>query len=248
MVPVADKWFSLMNKRIFLTGLALLTGSAISPFLLLLAAGNAMIVQGLTQMPQFIGVMHQFSQWYTPFILLPALIVLVLVALYTRRDFPELSNRILAGFVAGAVATFALDTFRELGVIHGWLPMDTVQLFGKMIMGPQSSELAWTSVGMFYHFLNGASFGVFYAIVWGKANWLWAVVWALIVELGMMTLPPMAPIVGPFGSNTGGPELFLVTLIAHIAYGVLLGLMVRQWVKNKGSIFSLLSNKKILET
>jgi len=235
------------NKRLFFVGLALLTGSAIEPFLILLAAGNAMIVQGLTQMPQFIGVMHQFSQWYTPFVLLPALIVLFLVAQYTKRKFPELSNRIWAGFMAGAVATFALDTFRELGVIHGWLPMDTVQLFGKMIMGPQSPELAWTSVGMLYHFLNGASFGVFYAIIWGKAHWMWAVFWALLVELGMMTLPPMAPTVGSFGSNTGGPELFLITLLAQIAYGVLLGLMVRHWVKKKGSIFKLISNSKNLQ-
>lgn len=227
------------GKRLLLAGLALLTGSAVTPFLLLLAAGNAMIVQGLTQMPQFIGVMHQFSTWYTPFILLPSLVVLFLLGRYTKREFPELANRIRVGFVAGALATFALDTFRQLGVIHGWLPMDTVQLFGKMIVGPQSLELAWTSVGMLYHFLNGASFGMFYAIVWGKAHWIWAVVWALVVELGMMTLPPMAPIVGPFGSNTGGPELFVITLIAHIAYGVVLGLLVRHWVKTKGSIFSI---------
>lgn len=236
------------SKRFILIGLALLTGSAIAPFLLLLAAGNAMIVQGLTQMPQFIGVMHQFSKWYTPFVLLPSFVILFLLARHTKRVFPELYNRIWAGFIAGAVATFALDTFRELGVIHGWLPMDTVQLFGKMIMGPQSAELAWTSVGMIYHFLNGASFGVFYAIIWGKAHWMWAVFWALLVELGMMTLPPMAPTVGPFGNNTGGPELFLITLIAHIAYGVLLGLMVRHWVKTKGSIFQLLTKNKNLET
>ncbi len=213
--------------------------------MLLLAAGYAMWGQGLTQMPEFLPVMHGFARTYAWMIWVPSLIVLALVWVYSHKNFPALANRIWAGLGAGAVATLALDTFRQLGVIHGWLPMDTVQLFGKMILGPQSPELAWTTVGLAYHFLNGASFGAFYAIVWGKAHWMWAVAWALLVELGMMTLPPMAPTVGLFGSQTGGPALFLITLVAHLAYGAMLGLLVQYWVKAKGSVLSLLSNPTI---
>ncbi|MCZ6505075.1 MAG: hypothetical protein O6834_03720, partial [Actinobacteria bacterium] len=51
------------------------------------------------------------------------------------------------------------------------------------------------------HFLNGANFGLFYTFVWGKRRSyaiavMWATLWLLIVELGMMTLPPMGPMVG----------------------------------------------------
>ncbi|MFQ5537950.1 MAG: hypothetical protein ACE5GJ_10935 [Gemmatimonadota bacterium] len=46
--------------------------------------------------------------------------------------------------------------------------------------------------------LNGADFGLFYAFFWGrlrsfKEAVLWSNVWALFVELGMMTGPPMGP-------------------------------------------------------
>lgn len=226
-------------KRTVLTLIALFTGSAATIFMLLLASGNAMIVQGLTKMPDFLPVMHGFAKTYTWAVWLPSLAVLMVVAAYSRKHFPALANRIWAGLAAGAVATFVLDTFRQLGVIHGWLPMDTAMLFGKMIAGPPAPELTWLTVGLIYHFLNGASFGVFYTLVFGKVHWLWGVAWGLVVELGMMTAPPMAPLVGPFGSKTGSPALFFITLIAHIGFGIALGLLARHWVKHQGSILSL---------
>lgn len=229
------------GQRLWLTGLALWAGSGATIFMLLSASGYAMWGRGLTKMPEFLPVMYEVVNIYAWVIWVPSLIVLALVWVYSHKNFPALANRIWAGLGAGAVATLALDTFRQLGVIHGWLPMDTVQLFGKMILGPQSPELAWTTAGLAYHFLNGASFGAFYAIIWGKAHWMWAVAWALLVELGMMTLPPMAPTVGLFGSQTGSPALFLITLVAHVAYGVMLGLLVQHWVKTPGSVFRLLS-------
>jgi hypothetical protein len=91
------------------------------------------------------------------------------------------------------------------------------------------------SAGVVVHYLNGANFGLFYAFVWGKrASYrsavLWALGWLTIVELGMMTLPPMAPMVGPFGIKYAWPELFLITLGAHWLFAIVLGLLVQTFL------------------
>ena len=177
---------------------------------------------------------------------MPSLVILVAVAAYSKNHFPALANRIWAGLGAGAVATFVLDFFRQMGVMHGWLATDTPIMFGKMILGPQAGAMSVLLVGVIYHFLNGASFGVFYTIVWGKAHWWWGLVWVLIVEVGMMTASPMAPIFGPFGSKTGGPAFFIITLLAHIGFGIMLGALAQHWVKHKGSISALFSGKERL--
>gem|GEM_PF-391347 len=233
-------------KRTVLTLIALFTGSAATIFMLLLASSNAMLIQGLTEMPKFINSMHSFAKLYVPLVWLPSLAVLIGVAWYGQQRFPALANRIWAGLGAGAVATLALDFFRQMGVMHGWLATDTPIMFGKMILGPQAGVMSVLFVGVIYHFLNGASFGVFYTLVWGKARWWWGLVWALVVEVGMMTAPPMAPLFGPFGSKTGGPAFFLITLAAHIGFGIVLGLLAQHWVKHKGSIFALFTGREQL--
>lgn len=231
-------------KRLLLVLITLWTGSAATIFLLLLASGNALLIQGLAKMSQVLASMHAFANVYVPLVWLPSLAVLLIVALYSQRRFPALANRIWAGLGAGALATFLLDFFRQLGVLHGWLGTDTSVLFGKMILGPQAGVLSILTVGFIYHFLNGASFGLFYTLIWGKARWWWGIVWAMLVELGMMTLPPMAPLFGPFGSKTGSSAFFLVTLFAHLGYGAVLGALAQHWVKDKGTIFSLLSARR----
>ena len=235
---------SIDVKRLLLVLITLWAGSAATIFMLLLASGNAMLIQGLSKMPQVIASMHAFASVYVPLVWLPSLAVLLIVALYSRRRFPELANRIWAGLGAGAFATFLLDFFRQLGVMHGWLATYTPVLFGKMILGPQAGVLSILTVGFIYHFLNGASFGLFYTLIWGKVSWYWGIVWALAVELGMMTLPPMAPIFGPFGSKTGSAAFFLITLFAHLGYGPVLGVLAQHWVKDKGTIFSLLTARR----
>jgi len=232
-------------NRTLLTIVALFTGSASTIFLLLLASGRAMLVEGLTKRPEIIMSMHDFARYYVPLVWIPSLVVLAAIAFYSRQHFPELANRIWVGLGAGAFATFILDFFRQLGVMHGWLAVDTPPMFGKMILGPQAASLAVLGVGFVYHFLNGASFGVFYTLVWGKARWWWGMVWGVLIEVGMMVSPPMAPMFGPFGIKTGGPAFFLITLLAHLGYGAVLGVLAEHWVREKGTIFSLLKRRNL---
>ncbi len=131
----------------------------------------------------------------------------------------------------GAVATFALDAVRQAGVLHGWLPADTIVMFGQMATGSASFGVYYP-IGAMVHLANGASFGLFYAFVWGKqSSWakaaVWGVVWAQLMELGMMIGPPMGPMVGLFGYNWAWPQLFILTFVAHIAFGVAIGLLIQ---------------------
>lgn len=224
-------------RRAGLVLVAFIAGGAVPIQLVTLSFGYAQYLKGVRMGPQVLSVAHEFARFYVPLVLVPALMLLAAIALYARRRYPDVTRRIVVGFAMGAVATLALDAFRQAGVLHGWLPGDAPVMFGKMATGSPDFSVFYPA-GLLIHLLNGANFGLFYAFVWGKRPSyknavLWATVWALLVELGMMTLPPMGPMVGPFGYNFAWPQLFLLTLAAHIAFGVTLGLLVQRFLREK---------------
>lgn len=237
------------QRRTLLAVIAFIAGGAIPIQLVTLSFGYSQYVLGATTAKQMIKSAHEFASLYIPLVYIPALLILGGVVVYSRTRYPGLSRRIVIGFSMGIIATLALDAIRQMGVIYGWLPSDTPEMFGKMVTG--SPELAvFLPVGVLIHYLNGANFGLFYAFVWGKrpsyANAAgWATVWAMIVELGMMIGPPMAPIVGPFGIKYKWPELFLVTLFAHILFGITLGLLVQHFLtdEDQGWLLPFLTGK-----
>jgi len=225
------------GRRTLLILIAFVAGGAVPIQLITLSFGYAQYVRGIRMGPQVLQIANEFARWYMPLVLLPGLAALAAIVLYSRKHYPGLFRRVVVGLGMGAVATIALDAFRQAGVIHTWLPGDTPSMFGKMATG--SGDLStFYPVGLFIHYLNGANFGLFYAFVWGKRSSyrsavLWATVWALIVELGMMTLPPVAPMLGLFGYNYAWPQLFLLTLAAHLAFGVALGLLVQHFLRDE---------------
>lgn len=213
-----------------LAGLALVAGAAVPVQLVTLSFGYAQYVRGVPKGPGVIPLAHDFARVYLPLVWLPALVVVATVAVYARRRHPGISRRIVVGAAAGAVATLGLDAIRQMGVIHGWLPADTAVMFGGVATGSSSFALLWPA-GLAVHYANGASFGLFYAFVWGKRGSVrraaaWATGWALVLELGMMVLPPMGPMTGLFGSQFAWPGLFLITLAAHVVFGLALGPLV----------------------
>ena len=225
------------RRRTALVLLAFIAGGVIPIQLVTLSFGYAQFVRDVSLGPQVIAVAHEFARRYIPLVYVPAMLILVGIVLYSRRTHPDLFRRIVVGLGAGAVATVALDAVRQAGVIHGRLPADTFVMFGKMASGSSNFAIFYP-VGILVHYLNGANFGLFYAFVWGKRRSyqsavLWATLWLLVVELGMMTAPPMAPIVGPFGVRYAWPQLFLLTLVAHVFFGVVLGLLVQHFLADK---------------
>jgi hypothetical protein len=61
-----------------------------------------------------------------------------------------------------------------------------------------------------------------------------------IAGLGMMLLPPMAKMVGPFGISYGTiwNGMLLTTLLAHVAMRVVLGIIEQCWGRHPGLVFT----------
>ena len=234
------------NRRKILILLALFTGGAVPIQFVTLSFGYAQLIKQVSLGPRVVITAHEFASYYIPIIYIPSILILIAITLYSRTKYPDLFRRIVVGLAVGAISTIALDAVRQSGVIHGWLPADMPILFGKAATGSRSFAVYYP-VGLFIHFFNGANFGLVYAFVWGKRNnfksaVLWATFWLLLMELGMMTAPPMGPMVGPFGTNYAWPQLFILTFIAHVAFGVVLGLLTQHFLKDedRGGIFKFL--------
>ncbi|MFQ5912787.1 MAG: hypothetical protein ACE5JS_06370 [Nitrospinota bacterium] len=145
--------------------------------------------------------------------------------------------------IGGILLTLSLDVVRSAGVNIGYLP-DSVSLFGRLIAGVGMKAKVTPAIylgGILYHLFNGIAFGIVYSILFGRTKWWGAVLYSVFfVELGMMTLPPMAKMMGPFGIGKFGTAwngMFITTLLAHVAMGIALGIVVQKWGQYRGLFF-----------
>ncbi len=182
------------------------------------------------------------------FALLPSLALLVFVWLTARwAGYARLVNRIQTGVWVGFVATAALDVLRltsfSLGLLPGNLPrMFGVLILDRMAVGPSTvSDI----VGSLYHYWVSACLGLTYALLVGRTRWWGGLIWGLMIEVGMMTTPPMVVAMGSgyFGLKLGHGILngvFLGSLFPHISYGIVLGLLLERYVAHRGTLLALL--------
>ncbi|MDE1765583.1 MAG: hypothetical protein KGI27_04805 [Thaumarchaeota archaeon] len=194
--------------------------------------------------------------------IIPSIITIFAIGIIFRKKFARLSNGIFAGMVSGAIATFALEAVRIPGYMFlRWIPMDSmISLPGLLVTGKISSLMEVKKVvmssgipmhlyhaplepfmaGALWHFWNGASFGVIYCIILGRAKWFYGMIFAAAIEMGMMLAPYMVMMKGPFGVNyMDGYNLFVITMAAHLVFGSVLGIMAKKLVKEGGSIATL---------
>jgi len=225
----------MFSKKSLLALLALFVGGFVPIQLITLSFGYAQYFKGIKMGPKVLKVAHEFGGPYMLYFYIPAMIVLIWIIFYTKKNYPDLYRRIVFGLLAGAIATIGLDWIREMGVIKTWLPGDTPKMFGTMVTG----NIAFNSyflIGQFVHYMNGANFGLVFTFFFGNfANYkktiIWAIIWTQIVELGMMTLPPIAPMLGFFGYNYMWPQFYILTVVAHLVFGIILGILVHLWLK-----------------
>jgi hypothetical protein len=185
-------------------------------------------------------------QGFTIYILIPATVALVLLAVADRFKGEGLLWRgVVIGAVAGFLAACAYDVFRIPFVIAAvdqvgpeWLRLPLFKVFprfGAMILG-QPFDAAMTDsqftltahlLGWVYHFSNGITFGVMYMALVGdatKRSWWCAVAVAMGLELAML----LTPYSNYFGIHMT-LKFVVVTFAAHAVFGVVLGLLSRKF-------------------
>jgi hypothetical protein len=174
----------------------------------------------------------------------PGILIVAAVWLYARRTgLDRLSRRIWLGVVGGIVLTMALDVVRVAGVHLGYLP-DSVTMFGNLIANtsPMADPTASRYlIGELYHYLNGISFALVYSIAFGRTRWWGPVTFSVLVWIGMMTLPPMAPKFGPFGLDRFDVLIngyAVSTLLAHVAMGLALAAIINVLARDRGVLFA----------
>ena len=171
----------------------------------------------------------------------PGLALLVAAGVYDRlRGRGQLARQVGIGLAAGFVAAIAYDVFRlpfvfaEPWGIDRFVPamplFKVFAMFGAMILGDAPNppyKLTAHLVGWAYHLSNGATFGVMYVAMigdGGRRHWAWAVVFATVLELGMLLTPYPAT----FGIALSA-RFVVVTMAAHVVFGVVMGLAVRRF-------------------
>jgi hypothetical protein len=182
---------------------------------------------------------------FTPFIFLPALVLLSIFAALDRwRGDGQLWRAVLVGLGGGLLAAVAYDVFRLPFVFAREWRIDSIvppmplfkvfPRFGAMVLGQPIEQTHYSigtqAVGWLYHFSNGATFGVMYLAIIGSAerrHWGWAVLFALALELGMLLTPYPTVFNIPVTSR-----FVVVTVAAHMIFGVGLGWAVR-WLESR---------------
>jgi hypothetical protein len=181
-------------------------------------------------------------RFFTFAILIPATALLIALALIdlTRGD-RRLWRGVIIGAAAGLLAAVAYDVFRLPFVFaNEWRlssvvpPMNLFKVFprfGAMILGESLNQPRYSLpaqlIGWAYHFSNGVTFGVMYTALIGDARrhtWAWAIAMAVGLELAMLFTPYARFFAIPLTA-----AFIVVTLTAHLIFGVVMGLLARRF-------------------
>lgn len=135
-----------------------------------------------------------------------------------------LRQRVLAGVVAGLLATLAYDAARYVVVtifpLVIW-PFDVFPIFGQLLIGAAPRKVLY-AVGWLYHMANGTGFAVCYAILFPRPGILTGLLFAGVLEFLMISLYPSWLGVKAYG------EFLNISVVGHTAYGFVLGLLAKR--------------------
>lgn len=145
--------------------------------------------------------------------------------------------------IFGFGASVALTGTMATAQMAGWSRMDMPMMLGTMVVeDPDRARV----VGLFGHLMNGYVFALLYAAAFaalGQAKWWWGALFgafhgAAVLTIVMPMMPGMHPRMssdragitvdqvleppGFLGLNYGS-RVPLITLVAHVIYGVILG-------------------------
>jgi hypothetical protein len=181
------------------------------------------------------GTMAQSAKYF----LLPAVAVLVFIALLSWKSVVEIRRSIVWGGLTGAVATIGLEIVRITGFKMGYMPGNLPRLMGVLLLDRFALGPSFTSdfAGWAYHFWNGASFGIVYVLLFGTTRRWVGVLYGIAVGLGFLVSPVVISLgVGYFGLEFS-KGFALTVLSAHLAFGLALGFLTNRFLPSQRSSF-----------
>ena len=169
-------------------------------------------------------------------VLLPSIVLTGgALILSSKLGYARLVNRTLVGAGAGLVATVGLEIVRITSFQLGGMPGDMPRLLGvlltdRFMVGPS----LWSDVlGWGYHFWNGATFGIVFAVILGRRSLRWAGIYGQLIGFGFLASPAVKALgIGFLGFDM--PAMPLTVVLAHIAYSTILWRLTNRWLQQDG--------------
>ena len=170
------------------------------------------------------GSLHQLAVT----VMLPAAVALIALWIVARRMSSPLASFLARGALAGMAATLALEAVRYPGFRMGFMPGNLPQLMGVLLLdrfalGP---SLLSNLAGFAYHFWNGASFGMIFALLAAGVSRWWAVGFGVAIGVGFLASPVVLALGGGFFGRDFGWQFAATVLTAHSAFGAALALLL----------------------
>jgi hypothetical protein len=155
------------------------------------------------------------------FIVVPAFIAFVAMTVMVRRDEQALFfHRLRAGLLAGALGTAAYDGLRFAVESAGLSSAGTfraIKVFGWGLTGQELDSAPALVAGWSFHVLNGVGFALAYVMVMAGRRLYWAVLYAMVLEVAMVTLYP------GWLDMTPSSEFLTLSVLGHVGYGLAVG-------------------------
>jgi hypothetical protein len=153
--------------------------------------------------------------------IIPSVVIIFAIGILSRSKFPRITSRMFKGMAAGTIASLALETIRiPAYMFTKWIPMDSMISLPGLLLTEKITALSEVKqtimqsgvpmnlyhapldafiAGGLWHFWNGATFGIIYALLIGKGKWWYGMIWAVVIEMVMMVAPYLIMMKGPFG-------------------------------------------------
>jgi hypothetical protein len=174
--------------------------------------------------------LHMPMAFFLFFVGMPSVFLLFAIAAYAKRlDAAVVVDGMKVGLVGGLLATIGYDVIRWFVQLiapfigyNGFVP---ILIFGSWITGQPTTSLAALVAGWIYHYWNGVSFGIMYALIFGKRHWLYGVAYGVVMELCMLGVFPF------FLRVSNKFDFVAISLIGHVFYGAILGIYVQRYAR-----------------
>lgn len=163
--------------------------------------------------------------YFLAFLGVPSVLLLFVLAGYAKWvNAGVFVRNTTVGLVGGFLATLAYDGTRALlqvSRIVDYNGFKAINIFGSWISGQPETTFEAALAGWIYHFWNGISFGIFYALIFGRRPWPYGVAYGALMEAGMLGLFPL------FLRVTNRVDFIALSVIGHLVYGAVLGRIVQ---------------------